>query len=460
MSETPEVVDAQSSEAGAELARRDGQAEASPTQIVEHRTESPQAAQWRLRNTIAGRLVNTDFVPEAYRGKPDQVLACLAYGDEIGLGAMQSLQSIDVIKGKPTLKPETMRAMILGAGHSLVRIAASDTEVTFRGKRRDNGDEETVTFTFDQAKRLGLTSKDNWSKQPKAMLTARCTGEIARSLFPDVIRGASYTPEEMGDEQPMFDEPEGPIPMDPSPEPPFRIVTRDHRDAGHVVAGGGDTGIVTASAHALPIPAGHTRVAESGPKLVHHDPDDGFGEGEILDVANPTRRRAFDYHDVWDGERYIAVCNACGHDCDDHSEIRRGCSICACRNTFPDDDQAPHEAPPVVGDALPQGSTPHDPGAGLPLPASMFRAVHAALRDCGFGDYERHALIGWLTNGRTESSKGLTADDAEALLALLGKVKSGAIQVDFTLDGTEAEVTATNDRGVAFLAGLGERVRA
>lgn len=372
------------------------------TQVVEHRTESPQAAQWRLRNTIAGRLVNTDFVPVAYKGKPDQVLACLAYGEEISLGPMQALQSIDVIQGKPTLKPEAMRALILGAGHSLVRVESTDESCTFRGKRRDNGDEETVTFTIEQARRLGLTDKDNWRKQPKAMLTARCTGEIARSLFPDVIRGASYTPEEMGDDTPHEDEPVH-IPMDEPRKPPFAIVTDGSRnDAGRVV---------------------RTAPADPCPSCSHERGDHG-GLGSAA-----------------------------------------GCRHCACDLTFDDPVVAPAPAstpadsgdespvPAALGvptpDAAGPGPSDEEIPAALKPPEGKFRRMQAMFKEQGCGDDERHAVVEFITGSRTTSSREISNAETETVLNLLSKIKTGQLAVR-EHDGA-MRVVALTTRGTEFL---------
>lgn len=199
MTETPEVLDAPSTDL-APVVQSTG-------------VEPAEAMLWRHFGKLGNMLSQSAFVPSSFRTKvrdengdvieivkPVEVMAAIAYGHEIGLGPMQSLQSFDVIQGKPTLKPETMRAMIRAHGHSLARIEANDERVTFVGTRRDTGDTETVTYTIEDARALGLAGKDNWKKQPRAMLTARCTAEIARSLFSDVIAGASYTPEEMGEE--------------------------------------------------------------------------------------------------------------------------------------------------------------------------------------------------------------------------------------------------------------------
>lgn len=366
--------------------------------------ETSEAMLWRHFAQVATTLNDTDFVPKDYRRKKQAIMACLAYGHEIGLGPMQALQGIDVISGKPTLKPEAMRAMILGAGHSLVRVESTDESCTFRGKRRDNGDEETVTFTIEQARRLGLTDKDNWRKQPKAMLTARCTGEIARSLFPDVIRGASYTPEEMGDDTPHEDEPVH-IPMDEPRKPPFAIVTDGSRnDAGRVV-------------RTTPV-----------------DP-----------------------------------CPNCSHERADHGGLgsAAGCRHCACDLTFDDPvAPAPASTPADSGDESPVPATlgvptPDAAGPGLPdeevpealkLTEGKFRQIHAAMRSNGCGDDERHAIVEFVTGSRTTSSRDLAAPEAEVVLNLLGKVKTGQLAVR-EHDGV-MRVVALTTRGTEFLRGV------
>lgn len=146
--------------------------------------------------TLSQQLCKTDFVPDAYRNRPEATLAAILYGRELGIGPMQALQQINVIKGKPGASPELMRALIQRAGHSIRRTAVTDDAVTLHGKRADTGDEDTVTWTLEDARRAGLTS-GAWKSYPRAMLLARATSELARSLFADVISGISYTPEEL-----------------------------------------------------------------------------------------------------------------------------------------------------------------------------------------------------------------------------------------------------------------------
>lgn len=138
---------------------------------------------------LAGKIAATDFVPDAMRGKPASVAAAILYGREIGLGPMQSLQSISVIKGKPSLSAEAMRAMVLAAGHSMRFVEMTNTRCVVECRRVGEADTTTVAFSMDDAKRMGLAGQQTYSKMPRQMLAARVTSEACRLVFPDVVAG-------------------------------------------------------------------------------------------------------------------------------------------------------------------------------------------------------------------------------------------------------------------------------
>jgi hypothetical protein len=145
-------------------------------------------------------IANTDFVPKQYRGKLDQIMACIATGRELGIGDMQALRSINVIDGRPSLSAELMVQLARRHGHSITGSTGPET-ATVKGKRADNGDEMTVEWTLEMAKRAGLVRKDNWVRYPEAMLWNRAVSQLCRMLFPDVLAGASYTPDELDTRQ-------------------------------------------------------------------------------------------------------------------------------------------------------------------------------------------------------------------------------------------------------------------
>ena len=177
---------------------------------------------------LAERVSKSGLVPQAYRGKPMDAAVAIMYGAEVGLPPMTSLQRIIVINGKPTLDAQGMAALIRGAGHSITGDA-TDTEATAIGKRLDNGDTMTVTFTIADAKRANLVKNGPWTQYPSSMLWARAVSKLARELFPDVLMGMSYVPEEMGEVAGV----EVPV-VKPAPVPDIEILVVND-DTGEIV---------------------------------------------------------------------------------------------------------------------------------------------------------------------------------------------------------------------------------
>ena len=135
---------------------------------------------WKLSQRVA----NTPFVPKGLQGKPESVLACILYGSELGLGPMQSLNSIHVIEGRTAMSPELMRAMVARHGHRIDVIENSNTACEVKGVRADTGSTASVRWTMEDARMAGLAGKNNWKTYPRAMLLARATSELPDCLTP------------------------------------------------------------------------------------------------------------------------------------------------------------------------------------------------------------------------------------------------------------------------------------
>src|SRR5262245_10517146 len=65
---------------------------------------------------IAHKLSQSDLVPKAYRGKPENILIAWEMGAEVGLSPMTAIQSIAVIGGKPALYGEAPLAVVMASG--------------------------------------------------------------------------------------------------------------------------------------------------------------------------------------------------------------------------------------------------------------------------------------------------------------------------------------------------------
>jgi hypothetical protein len=138
---------------------------------------------------LAGKVAQTEFVPDAMRGKPAVVAAAILYGRELGLEPMTSLRSVNIIKGRPALTAEAMRAMVLAAGHDIRFQEMTSARCVIVGRRRGQDDTTTVTFTMDDAKKMGVGGGQQYAKMPRQMLAARATSELCRLIFADVIGG-------------------------------------------------------------------------------------------------------------------------------------------------------------------------------------------------------------------------------------------------------------------------------
>lgn len=148
---------------------------------------------------IAAALVQSSFVPAAFRGKPIEATAAILAGAEVGLQPMNSLKAFDVIQGAAAPRAITLRAIVQAAGHEIVLVESTTTRCRMKGRRRGQDTWQTVDWTIDRAKQLGVATKDNWRSQPQAMLVARATSELARLIAADAILGIGYSAEEIAD---------------------------------------------------------------------------------------------------------------------------------------------------------------------------------------------------------------------------------------------------------------------
>jgi 5'-3' exonuclease len=130
---------------------------------------------------------------------PEQMLMTIMRGRELGLGAMASLELIDMIQGKPTMKAAGMLALCLQRKDVCEYIYCedmSDIACKWVTKRVGTPKEQKRTFTINDAEKMGLTGKDNWRKQPSVMLQWRACSQLIRMVYPDLINGL-YAIEEM-----------------------------------------------------------------------------------------------------------------------------------------------------------------------------------------------------------------------------------------------------------------------
>jgi hypothetical protein len=181
---------------------------------------------------IAKALANTSFVPKVFQGNPHEITAAVLFGRDLGLPPMVALQVIHVIEGKPGLSANAMRGIAMSAGVQFQIKESTETRVIMQARAPGQDAFTSVTWTIDRAKKLGLTGRPNWVKQPQTMLIARATSELCRLVAANVLIGLPYSIEELED----VGQDTPPIPPEPDqPAQPMRQVQRAPKPEMHVV---------------------------------------------------------------------------------------------------------------------------------------------------------------------------------------------------------------------------------
>jgi hypothetical protein len=132
-----------------------------------------------------------------------QAYALMLIADAEGLHPASVAQDYDVIQGRPARKTHSVLARFQSAGGSIdwITLTEQEAKAEFTHPR---GGAVVISWTFDMAKRAGLTGKDNWKNYPRAMLRARCIAEGVRACYPAAIGGALLV-EEAQDLEPTAD---------------------------------------------------------------------------------------------------------------------------------------------------------------------------------------------------------------------------------------------------------------
>lgn len=137
-------------------------------------------------------------------------------GKELGFETMQSFHYIIPIQGKLSLSAKAIGALLRKGGIQFVTVednvyvyadgsvstykledkAPIDIRTTIKFVRE--GLEEVCSFTWNEAKEMGLTTKDNWKRMRGFMLWARCLSKGANRIGADLLLGL-YTTEELYD---------------------------------------------------------------------------------------------------------------------------------------------------------------------------------------------------------------------------------------------------------------------
>jgi len=160
---------------------------------------SPDAAELDVRMKHANAVAAAkQALPQSYANNPGAILLAQEWAQTRGVDLLTTIQSVSFISGKPVIDATMQRALAMRAGYE-IDITVDDKAATC-SLSRDGKACGTSTYTIDDAKIAGLLGKDNWKKNPKAMLVARATAQTMRWHAPDVMVGV-FTEDEI--EEPL-----------------------------------------------------------------------------------------------------------------------------------------------------------------------------------------------------------------------------------------------------------------
>lgn len=164
-----------------------------------------------------------------------QAVTKILFGRDLNFSPTVSLQSINIIDGKPSLSATLLGALIKRSGKYNFKVREfTNVKCVIEFFERDNGAWDslgTSEFTIDDAKTAGLLGKTSWKNYPKAMLYARALSQGQRAHCPDVSVGPLYVPEELGADV----NEEGEVTQLPRSARPVAVTTEDI-----VIGGAGD----------------------------------------------------------------------------------------------------------------------------------------------------------------------------------------------------------------------------
>lgn len=158
---------------------------------------APDAAALDVRMKHAQAIAAAkQALPPSYANNPGAILLAQEWAQTRGVDLLTTIQSVSFISGRPVIDATMQRALAMRAGYD-IGIEVTDTSATCT-LTRDGKPVGSSTYTIDDAKTAGLVGKDNWKKNPKAMLVARATAQTMRWHAPDVMVGV-FTEDEIDD---------------------------------------------------------------------------------------------------------------------------------------------------------------------------------------------------------------------------------------------------------------------
>jgi hypothetical protein len=127
----------------------------------------------------------------------EQVFTLMLIAQAENIHPMKALMAYDIIQGQPALKASEALARFMDCGGKIKWIKSDEKSAKAEFTHASSGTFE-YEYTVQDATDAGLINKDNWKKNLKAMLRARCTSAGIRMSYPRCLNNM-YTADEVAD---------------------------------------------------------------------------------------------------------------------------------------------------------------------------------------------------------------------------------------------------------------------
>lgn len=165
---------------------------------------------------LAKILIKSKLVPTNLK-QPEQIVAVVLQGKELGFDAITSINNIHNIQGRATLGVHAIAALLKNSGitYKLIEDGVfvkedgttdktkipetnyKDRRTTIKFYENFHGKiiENDISFSVKEAQEQGLLKKDNWKRMQLIMLRARTLAIGARFVAPNALLGMYETSE-------------------------------------------------------------------------------------------------------------------------------------------------------------------------------------------------------------------------------------------------------------------------
>lgn len=155
---------------------------------------------------VANMLSQSNIVPAAYQGKPQDCFVACELANRMNLSPVTVMQNLYVVKGKPSWSGSSCLALVENCGkyqnlqHVMVgEIGTSSWGCKLVGVRKSDGSVvEGTTVTMAMAQAEGWLGNVKWKSMPEQMLKYRAAAFFARAYCPEALMGLQ-TSEEVED---------------------------------------------------------------------------------------------------------------------------------------------------------------------------------------------------------------------------------------------------------------------